>query len=140
MAIGDVITAVNSMPLTVTSQEQVEQRFKSAGNVLELTVAGFVAPESLDAFMEARGFDFSDVGERGALETAVAIFKAVLVMPVLLAIFSVSIVEGFFRVMVWHCRKTINSSLSDKRANPDNILFDIMMAIWCGLCLEPGLR
>ncbi|EGD74157.1 hypothetical protein PTSG_06166 [Salpingoeca rosetta] len=132
LAIGDVITAVNSLPLTQPTRAQVEQVFATSGNVLELTIAGFVSPEAMDSYLESQGMAASDQSSGSMVGFCVSLLKAVLALPVLFSIFLLSVFEGFSRVVLWNTRKLLDSNLSDQRADPDNFLFDIMMAIWYG--------
>lgn len=131
ISVGDVITAVNSMPLIMESRVHVEQAFASAGNTMELTITGYVTPDAVDALKETEAQGSDDNTTESIIAWTVSIMKTVVVFPFFVVLFLLSIIEGLYRVTAWRVLKTLTRSGNvSPRADPENFLFDMMMHIW----------
>eukprot|EP00049_Salpingoeca_infusionum_P019528 m.362307 g.362307 ORF g.362307 m.362307 type:complete len:233 (+) comp20287_c0_seq1:87-785(+) len=134
---GDVVTKVNMQTLRKLDQREVDMAFDSAGDILELTISGHISEDAIESALTP---DITPESQRdvSCCTHFVRILKCPIGIPLMILFFCFAIVEAVFHLLWWWVQRLADSTIDNTHADPDNMFFDLMMAIWYTWIMETG--
>eukprot|EP00056_Hartaetosiga_gracilis_P016013 m.3591 g.3591 ORF g.3591 m.3591 type:complete len:236 (-) comp3641_c0_seq1:83-790(-) len=135
---GMVLTAVNSIPLRFTSKAKAAETIQFCGNELEFTVGGYVKEVMLKEILFINEQAENADEQSDWVYVVKCSLKFPFLLPVMLLLFTVSIVEGFGRMLTFRILALFR--IVSQTPDTKNLFFDLTMVVWYFLVLDRELN